>query len=297
MASDAMNSTHPAARASRVVCVPSVELLARPDHRSERVTECLMGSRLIVLASRQADRWLRVIAPDGYQAWVCGWATCETSSRYEDGRGVFVTTAHAALRSHPSAVAAPVTLLGMGCGLSLTGRRRAGLLEAVTPDGRDGWIDASALEPDDVPAVAGFWDPPLDRTRFGASRPRVRGRALALLGLPYRWGGASVSGLDCSGFVRLVLGLEGTVLPRDARDQERVLLDRGVDRDPARLRSGEIVFFGPRRGAATHVGLGIGGRAGRFVHASGSVRVAGLDPADPLHDPDLARRVRSISRW
>jgi gamma-D-glutamyl-L-lysine dipeptidyl-peptidase len=292
-----MSSTRPAALASRVVCVPSVELLSRPDHRSECLTECVMGSRLIVLAKRQADRWLHVTAPDGYKAWVCGWATCEATTRYEDGRGVFVTTPHASLRSRPSRIAAPVALLGMGCGLSLTGRRHAGVLEAVTPDGRVGWIDATSLEPDDVPALAGFWDAPLQSPRFGASRVRVRGRAQALLGLPYRWGGASASGLDCSGFVRLVLGLEGTVLPRNARDQERAVRERRVDRDPAHLRSGELVFFGPRRGAATHVALGIGGRAGRFIHASGSVRIGGLDPKDPLYDADLARRVRGIARF
>jgi hypothetical protein len=255
-----------------------------------------MGSRLIVLDARDDGRWLRVSAPDGYRAWVRAWGTCVPNRRYEEGLGVFVTIPHAILRDGPAKSAGPVTPLWMGCGLTLTGRTMRGSREAVTPDGRSGWIGVEALERDERPALAGFWDPPLRAPRFGASRARIRVRALSLLGTPYRWGGTTPGGIDCSGFVRLVFGLEGTVLPRDAREQESALRDRRVEIPPARLRAGEIVFFGPRRGGATHAGIGIGGRSGRFIHASGRVRISGLDPRDPLFEADLARRVRSVVR-
>ncbi len=296
MASDAMNSTRRAVPASCVVCVPSVELRAQPDHRAECVSESLMGSRLIVLGQREDRRWLRVSAPDGYTAWILRWGTCDPHPRYEAGRGVFVTLPYALLRAGPASESTPVTPLWMGCGLSLTGRKRGSSREAVTPDGRAGWIEVTALEAEDRPALAGFWDPPLRAPRFGAAPERVCARAIALLGTPYRWGGTTTGGFDCSGFVRLVLGLEGVVLPRDAQDQEAALRDRRVDRSPARLRVGEIVFFGPRRGRANHVGLGIGGKAGRLIHASGRVRITGLNPDDSLFDADLARQVRSIAR-
>jgi hypothetical protein len=296
MDSDAMSSTRPAVPTSRVVCVPSVDLRARPDHGAECVSESLMGSRLVVQGQRENFRWLRVIAPDGYMAWTLRWGTSDPHPLYEAGRGVFVTVPHALLRATPAPESPTVTPLWMGCGLSLTGRKRGRSREAATPDGRSGWIDVGSLEAEDRPALAGFWDPPLRAPRFGAPPKRVCARALALLGTPYRWGGTSPGGFDCSGFVRLVLGLEGVVLPRDAKDQESALSDRRVDRLPARLRAGEIVFFGPRRGRADHVGLGIGGMAGRLIHASGRVRIAGLNPKDSLFDADLARQVRSIAR-
>ncbi len=255
-----------------------------------------MGSRLIVEQRRESGRWLRVSAPDGCRAWIRSWGTCEPDPRYEEGVGVFVTVPHALLRSTHASGSLPMTPLWMGCGLSLTGRERGGSREAVTPDGRAGWMDLDALEEDVRPALAGFWDPPLRVPRFGASRKRLRARALALLGAPYRWGGTTPGGFDCSGLVRLVFGLEGTTLPRNARDQELVTRERRVEIPPTGLRAGDLVFFGPRRGGADHVGIGVGGRPGRFIHSSGHARISGLDPRDPLFEADLARRVRSISR-
>ncbi|MBC7266689.1 MAG: C40 family peptidase [Coriobacteriia bacterium] len=95
--------------------------------------------------------------------------------------------------------------------------------------------------------------------------------ALAYLGVPYVWGGASpVSGFDCSGLVMYVFAQHGVKLPHYSRAQfalgERVA--------PADLRPGDVVFFG---NPVYHVGIYVGG--GWFVHAPRTgdvVRVARL---------------------
>lgn len=81
-------------------------------------------------------------------------------------------------------------------------------------------------------------------------------------GTPYRLGGLSKNGVDCSGFVYLTYrSLTDITLPRTTRQQ--VKLGRPVD--PRHLRAGDLVFF--KTGWSTrHVGIYI--ENGSFLHAS-----------------------------
>jgi len=91
----------------------------------------------------------------------------------------------------------------------------------------------------------------------------VLAKALAQLGVPYRWGGAAPdTGFDCSGLVKYVfktaLGIE---LPRVSREQAR----GGQPVDRKELTPGDLVFFSRRGKVINHVGIYLG--EGRFVHA------------------------------
>lgn len=79
------------------------------------------------------------------------------------------------------------------------------------------------------------------------------------LGCPYRAGGASPSGFDCSGFVYYVLKQVGLSPYRTPSEQYKM----GASVEKSALKAGDLVFFGS--GSITHAGIYAGG--GQFIHA------------------------------
>lgn len=88
--------------------------------------------------------------------------------------------------------------------------------------------------------------------------------AKSFMGAPYKLGGESVRGMDCSAFVKKIYEIFDVQLPRTAKEQFKV--GRRVEKDE--LKVGDLVFFRtrPGRNYATHVGIYLGG--GNFIHAS-----------------------------
>ncbi len=87
-------------------------------------------------------------------------------------------------------------------------------------------------------------------------------------GAPYRWGGENPSGTDCSGFTLKTFLRAGIDLPRTAREQFK----QGIPLRTEDLAPGDLVFFSPRGGGITHVGIYLGGN--RFAHSASSKGVA-----------------------
>ena len=113
-------------------------------------------------------------------------------------------------------------------------------------------------------APAGEALPPAGTPTEGADPLALTGTALALRGAPYRNGGTTPEGFDCSGFVQYVFRQHGLVLPRETREQFRI--GAGVSR--TQLRPGDLVFFTTVAPGASHVGLVVGDD--QFVHAPSS---------------------------
>lgn len=83
------------------------------------------------------------------------------------------------------------------------------------------------------------------------------------LGTTYRYGGASPSGFDCSGFVGYVFQQNGYSLPRTAA----AIYGVGSPVDKSNLRPGDLVFFkGPGASCINHVGIYVANN--QFIHSS-----------------------------
>ena len=97
--------------------------------------------------------------------------------------------------------------------------------------------------------------------------------AVRQIGVPYRYGGSTTQGFDCSGLVQYAYAKSGKHIPRTTAQQWQQLQPIKNDN----LQVGDLLFF-RIEGKIAHVGLYLGSR--RFVHAPASgreVEVAELD--------------------
>ena len=107
----------------------------------------------------------------------------------------------------------------------------------------------------------------------------ILSEAESYLGTPYRYGGTSRSGIDCSAFVLSVFGAAaGMDLPRVAAQQSQ----EGDSVDRTELQKGDLVFFSHGGRRISHVGIVEEVTADgqiKFIHAATSkgVMVSSLD--------------------
>ncbi|WP_042333756.1 C40 family peptidase [Desulfosporosinus meridiei] len=93
--------------------------------------------------------------------------------------------------------------------------------------------------------------------------------AKSFLGVPYKWGGTTPSGFDCSGFTRYVFASQNITLPRVSIDQYSV----GTSVSFTNLIPGDLVFFNLVPGKqVSHVGIYIGDN--QFISATSSKGIA-----------------------
>jgi murein DD-endopeptidase len=109
------------------------------------------------------------------------------------------------------------------------------------------------------------------------SADRAASSALKMVGKPYRYGGSSPAGFDCSGLVQYSYKQAGVTLPRATDAQLRASQPlRGQH-----LRRGDLLFFDQEGKKKSHVGIYLG--TGRFVHAPSSGKTVRTDRLDSAY--------------
>lgn len=170
-----------------------------------------------------------------------------------------------------------------GTYLALTDTR-SGWYGVLMADHSTGWIPQKEVKVLDYEVVAPDTSQPY--ANYGAAsspllssgQQSILATAYTYLGVPYRYGGTSPSGMDCSAFVQKCFAALGLRLPRTAREQ----IHYGVPIRPEELQAADRVYFASRDGRITHTGIYIGD--GYFIHASrsrGGVAVSRL--TEPMY--------------
>lgn len=117
-----------------------------------------------------------------------------------------------------------------------------------------------------------------NNTAEAASPTELIQKANQYQGIPYRWGGTTTAGFDCSGFTQRVYSDIGVKIGRTTWDQYA----RGTSVSKNNLKTGDLVFFntaGP--GSLSHVGIYVGN--GKMIHSGTSTGVGYASINDPYY--------------
>ena len=109
-----------------------------------------------------------------------------------------------------------------------------------------------------------------------------------MLNIPYRFGGNTLVGIDCSAYVKKVYSLIGVNLPRSAREQ----FAEGKPVDGSELSMGDLVFFKTYASFPSHVGIYLGNNL--FIHASSRSKKVTIDS---LETPYYLKRFIGAKRF
>lgn len=250
-----------------IVSVAAAPVRRKARHQNEMVSQLLFGEKVEILRGK-GNLWVKVRSlHDDYEGWMTNTLLKKTDGK-EAGKG----TSFAA-----SDILSPIVINGkkmyIPFGSSLpgfaNGRGRLGDLD-YSYDGN--CINRSEMNPgsDTVVQLTTQW-----------------------VNAPYMWGGRTILGVDCSGFVQVNYKMMGVNLPRDAWQQAQ--LGWRVKKLKEAV-CGDLAFFDDKD-EIVHVGILLG--PDQIIHASGKVRIDKIDKKGIINS-DTGKRthfLRSIKRY
>ena len=270
--------------------IPSVANVRRkPGKQEELLTQALMGT--VVKLLKKERGYLFIQTSDHYLGWL------DTESVFVSNRigiqawnaasKVIFTKFAGKVFARSDTSSAIVCELVEGCILK-NGDTKNGWIAVELADGRKGFV------PDSVVQNLDEWN----KSRIPTAE-NLEKTARSFLGIRYLWGGMSVHGMDCSGFVKTVYHENGVELNRDSRQQAK----QGIPIDPGEnfhnLKKGDLLFFGRKATAKrqkhiTHVALYL--ENGLYIHSSRRVRLSSFNPSSEYYEEPLLKRFLSARR-
>jgi len=265
-------------------------LRTKPRHSAELATQALLGTPVRVF-KKQGD-WYLVQTPNRYIAWVDSAALVTMDKQqlaaYKSLKKVDFKPVCGFSYAKADDRSQTISDLVMGCLLPVTARKN-GFYKVQYPDGRDAWVKQNEVMDFSI------------LLNQETDEQHLLETAKKFLGFPYLWGGTSSKAVDCSGFTSTVYYMNGLLLQRDASQQTNYGREITTSYRSEQLLPGDLLFFGrpatkTQTERVTHVAMYIGG--GRFIHASGKVRINSMDSTAPdfikSYVPRFVRAVRVV---
>ena len=250
-----------------VVAVPAAPVRRKARHQREMVNQLLFGESVKVLKAK-GDLWVKVRSlHDDYEGWMTNTLLQEANELQVKANCEYVTT------NFLSTIFMNEKKIHIPFGSSLPGFADGqGKLNELNYNFSGNYIRRAEVQPnpDNVQRFTELW-----------------------LNAPYMWGGRTIFGVDCSGFVQVNYKMMGIDLPRDAWQQAQ------QGRTVKKLKEvvcGDLAFFDDKE-EIVHVGILLNSE--QIIHASGKVRIDTMDKKGIINT-DTGKRthfLRSIQRY
>lgn len=251
-----------------LVTLSVINLRKHPDHSSELVSQAILGTPVLIL--KDENSWLLIQTPDNYIAWTNQLSVVPISRldmiKWKQAERVIYLGSSGWIYNSSSEDSGVVGDLVEGSILEKVGES-GGYSKVKLPDGREGFVENNKL------MDFNKWE-----NTILCSEENVTKVAFKFLGLPYLWGGTSIKGVDCSGFVQSVYFMNGLILLRDASLQAQHGLKVDISNGYSQLKKGDLLFFGSRENEiqhVTHVAIYEGNN--EYINSSGRVVLNSLD--------------------
>ena len=223
------------------IIVPVAGMRAEPRLDAALDNEGLFGETVKISETENGFACARLLV-DGYEGWID-----VTALGHLPPSTAYVTVPMTHVTSTPDIKSPGLFTLSIGSAVQV--RAPAGeMVEVAIADGY-GFVPAGHLQALD------------DRAADWVAV------AETLIASPYKWGGRSVFGIDCSGLVQLALAAGGVRVPRDSGPQHDI--GTGIA-DPGNLQRGDLIFW---RG---HVGIMLD--QDRLLHANAYHMAVAAEP-------------------
>ena len=235
------------------------------DHTSGIVDEVLYGWNIKILAEKKDCFLVRTFY--GYEGYLA-----KSAAGKRDKRQMaewLVTAADADIVRIPKVQGEIMLTLPRGSRIAAEDKTEDGYRVVTLQNGKKGYL------------------PEKSASRFSRDageqelREKIVKTAESYLGTPYRWGGKTPAGIDCSGLSFMSYYMNGILIYRDAEIKDGYPVHQ-IEKE--KIQMGDLLFF------PGHVGIYIG--EDRFIHATGhkdsfGCVYASFQESDQGYRPDL----------
>jgi hypothetical protein len=250
-----------------IVAVPAAPVRLKARHQREMVSQLLFGETVRIIKEK-GNLWVKIKSlHDNY----AGWITRNLLLEITEEQAMMPVTHVTADMINSIRIGDEIVKVPIGCSLPLF-------------DNAKGKLGNTGYE---------FTGTSRNRYEQKPTGAHLEALARQWLNAPYCWGGRTLFGVDCSGFVQVNYKMAGIDLPRDAWQQAQE--GRPVKKLKEAL-TGDLAFFDDKE-EIVHVGMLLGKE--HIIHASGKVRIDAIDKNGIINSDTgkLTHRLKAIRKF